>query len=130
MQFQPRRHPDCIARKATAYALEIVQQQSAGLTYEAIRDALAGVSTAPSTSTLRREVRPRRVRCALTKELTRRRERAHIRRPVAYAELQPAHRRRAVAAAGADSSRTSRSHAPKQLSSRHESSARAALTGA
>lgn len=67
MQFQPRRHPGRIARKTAAYALEIVQLQSEGHTYEAIPEALAHINTALSTSAIRREMRPRRVQCALVK---------------------------------------------------------------
>ena len=57
MQLHPKRQPGRTDRKAAAYAAEIARLRSAGYTYEAIREALADVGIALSTSTLRREVR-------------------------------------------------------------------------
>lgn len=55
--MQPKRQPGRADRKAAAYAADIVRLRSAGYTYEAIREAMAEVGIALSTSALRREVR-------------------------------------------------------------------------
>lgn len=57
MELQPKRQPGRADRKAAAYAVEIARLRSTGYTYEAIREALAEVGIALSTSALRREVR-------------------------------------------------------------------------
>ncbi|MCX2864610.1 hypothetical protein OOZ63_22520 [Paucibacter sp. PLA-PC-4] len=65
MELQPKRPPGRIDRKAARYAAEIARLRSAGYTYEAIREALADVGLAVSTSALRREVRRMRQRSPL-----------------------------------------------------------------
>ena len=57
VQLQPKRPPGRIDRKAAAYASEILRLRAEGYTYEAIREALAGVGIELSESALRREVR-------------------------------------------------------------------------
>ena len=57
MDLKPKRQPGRADRKAAAYAEEIVRLRGADYTYEAIREALAEVGIALSTSALRREVR-------------------------------------------------------------------------
>jgi tRNA C32,U32 (ribose-2'-O)-methylase TrmJ len=57
VELQPKRPPGRIDRKAAHYAADIARLRSAGYTYEAIREALADVGLAVSTSALRREVR-------------------------------------------------------------------------
>jgi hypothetical protein len=57
VELQPKRQPGRTDRKAAAYASEIARLRSDGYTYEAIREALADVGIALSTSALRREVR-------------------------------------------------------------------------
>lgn len=56
MELQPKRPPGRTDRKAARYAADIARLRSAGYTYEAIREALADVGLAVSTSALRREV--------------------------------------------------------------------------
>ena len=60
MQLQPRRQPGRTDRKAAVYASEILRLRAEGYTFEAIREALADVGIALSTSALRREVRRHR----------------------------------------------------------------------
>lgn len=57
MELQPKRPPGRVDRKAAVFACEIVRLRSAGYTFEAIREALAELGIALSTSALRREVR-------------------------------------------------------------------------
>ena len=57
MELKPKRQPGRADRKAAAYAEEIVRLRGADYTYEAIREAMAEVGIALSTSALRREVR-------------------------------------------------------------------------
>ena len=57
MELKPKRQPGRADRKAAAYAEEIVRLRAANYTYEAIREAMAEVGIALSTSALRREVR-------------------------------------------------------------------------
>ena len=57
MELQPKRPPGRTDRKAARYSADIARLRSAGYTYEAIREALADVGVAVSTSALRREVR-------------------------------------------------------------------------
>lgn len=64
MELQPKRQPGRVDRKAAAYASEIARLRSAGYTYEAIREAMAGVGIELSTSALRREVRRLRMPAA------------------------------------------------------------------
>lgn len=63
MELKPKRQPGRADRKAAAYAEEIVRLRGAEYTYEAIREAMAEVGIALSTSALRREVRRLR-RCS------------------------------------------------------------------
>ena len=56
MQLVPTRPPGSNARKARAYAAEIAQLRAQGYTFEAIREALAGVGVHVSNSTVQREV--------------------------------------------------------------------------
>lgn len=60
VELKPKRQPGRADRKAAAYAEEIVRLRAANYTYEAIREAMAEVGIALSTSALRREVRRRR----------------------------------------------------------------------
>jgi hypothetical protein len=62
VELQPKRPPGRIDRKAARYNADIARLRSAGYTYEAIREALADVGVAVSTSALRREVRRLRQR--------------------------------------------------------------------
>jgi hypothetical protein len=62
VQLQPKRPPGRTDRKAARYSADIARLRSAGYTYEAIREALADVGVAVSTSALRREVRRLRQR--------------------------------------------------------------------
>lgn len=57
MELKPKRQPGRADRKAAAYVEEIVRLRRADYTYEAIREAMAEVGIALSTSALRREVR-------------------------------------------------------------------------
>lgn len=57
MELQPKRPPGRVDRKAAVFACEIVRLRGAGYTFEAIREALAELGIALSTSALRREVR-------------------------------------------------------------------------
>jgi hypothetical protein len=57
VQLQPKRPPGRADRKAGAYTLEILRLRAEGYTYEAIREALAGVGIELSETSLRREVR-------------------------------------------------------------------------
>jgi hypothetical protein len=57
VQLQPKRPPGRADRKAGLYATEILRVRAEGYTYEAIREALAGVGIKLSESALRREVR-------------------------------------------------------------------------
>ena len=59
MQLQPKRQPGRTDRKAAAYVAEVLRLRAEGYSYEAIREALADVGIAVSTSALRREVRRR-----------------------------------------------------------------------
>jgi hypothetical protein len=59
MQLQPRRQPERIDRKASAYVSEILRLRAEGYTFEAIREALADVGIELSTSALCRETRRR-----------------------------------------------------------------------
>lgn len=62
MQFQPRRHPGHIDRKATECALAIVQPWAADHAYDAIRDALTcSRRTGDARSPLQLRTRPPRV---------------------------------------------------------------------
>jgi len=66
VQLQPKRPPGRADRKAAAYASEIVRLRAEGYTYEAIREALAGVGIELSESALRREVRRQQKRVVRT----------------------------------------------------------------
>jgi hypothetical protein len=56
MNLVPIRPPGPNARKARAFALEIVQLRAQGYTFEAIREALAAAGVHVSNSTVQREV--------------------------------------------------------------------------
>lgn len=56
MTLVPTRPPGPNARKARAFAAEILQLRAQGYTFEAIREALAGAGVQVSNSTVQREV--------------------------------------------------------------------------
>jgi len=56
MNLVPIRPPGPNARKARAFAVEILQLRAQGYTFEAIREALAGAGVHVSNSTVQREV--------------------------------------------------------------------------
>jgi len=56
MNLVPVRPPGPNARKARAFASEILQLRAQGYTFEAIREALAGAGVQVSNSTVQREV--------------------------------------------------------------------------
>lgn len=56
MNLVPVRPPGPNARKARAFAAEILQLRAQGYTFEAIREALAGAGVHVSNSTVQREV--------------------------------------------------------------------------
>lgn len=56
MNLVPIRPPGPNARKARAFAMEIVQLRAQGYTFEAIREALAAAGVHVSNSTVQREV--------------------------------------------------------------------------
>lgn len=56
MNLVPIRPPGPNARKARAFALEILQLRAQGYTFEAIREALASAGVHVSNSTVQREV--------------------------------------------------------------------------
>lgn len=56
MNLVPVRPPGPNARKARAYAADILQLRAQGYTFEAIREALAGAGVHVSNSTVQREV--------------------------------------------------------------------------
>ena len=56
MNLNPVRPPGPNARKARAFAAEILQLRAQGYTFEAIREALAGAGVQVSNSTVQREV--------------------------------------------------------------------------
>jgi hypothetical protein len=62
VQLQPKRPPGRADRKAGAYTSEILRLRAEGYTYEAIREALAGVGIELSETSLRREVRAQQQR--------------------------------------------------------------------
>lgn len=55
MNLVPVRPPGANARKARAFAADIVQLRAQGYTFEAIREALAGAGVQVSNSTVQRE---------------------------------------------------------------------------
>ena len=55
MNLVPVRPPGPNARKARAFAAEIIQLRAQGYTFEAIREALAGAGVLVSNSTVQRE---------------------------------------------------------------------------
>jgi hypothetical protein len=56
VKLVPQRLPGPNARKARAYAAELVQLRAQGYTFEAIREALAAAGLQVSNSTVQREV--------------------------------------------------------------------------
>lgn len=126
MQFQPRRHPGHIDRKATECALAIAQPWAADHASDAIRDALADVDSTLGMRALSRQVR--RPRYTPTNAVPGQLDGSHLRRPGARADLQPAHGRRAIATAATDPPATRRGHAPQALDLSPKSSGRTALT--